>query len=317
MKNIPFLLDEKWAELLLVTTKNSPNKYAVSNHGRVISYKSNIETGRLLLKNNKKGSVPVLKVCDITKTYRFAIHKLVAKYFLLPPKDDCKYVLHIDRNSANNHYKNLVYANYADYRNHLLKKSNNNNGKIRLFVNELYMQVDVSLTERKYAITNFGRLISYENAVEDGIFINGTLHKDGYKIWRYKVAGKNNHQLFHRIVANYFLEKPNFDEVFVIHLDHNKTNNTVANLKWVNQKALNAHTSLNPVVQKYQAIFSNMSKINGRGKKLTVGKVLLLKKILQSAENTTRKKMLARQFGISSMQLYRIETGENWGWATV
>jgi len=31
-------------------------------------------------------------------------------------------------------------------------------------------------------------------------------------------------------------------------------------------------------------------------------------------EGKTRMKMIAKQFKISEMQLYRIKVGENWGW---
>jgi predicted DNA binding protein len=49
------------------------------------------------------------------------------------------------------------------------------------------------------------------------------------------------------------------------------------------------------------------------GAKLTESKVRLLKKKIFDPNRKTRLKMLAKQFGISEMQLYRIKSGENWG----
>jgi DNA-binding Xre family transcriptional regulator len=38
-----------------------------------------------------------------------------------------------------------------------------------------------------------------------------------------------------------------------------------------------------------------------------------LKKKLLDPNRKTRYKILAKQFGVSEMQLHRIKTGENWG----
>jgi len=40
---------------------------------------------------------------------------------------------------------------------------------------------------------------------------------------------------------------------------------------------------------------------------------MLIKKKLLDPNRKTRMKMLAHQFRISEMQLYRIKSGENWG----
>ncbi len=316
MKNISFLPNERWVTIILPEYYGQ-RRYAISNHGRVVSYTNTIETGRLLLKNTKPGVVAKLKIVSNNTTYRLAVNQMVAKHFLPKPDANCSYVLHLDRNSSNNHYQNLMYANYATYRKYLAKKDTTKTEEFRLHANEIWQTIDVGLTQRKYAITNYGRLISYSKSpIEDGVILKGSMHVDGYKIWKYNVAGKSMHKLYHRLVAEYFLQKPNEGDIFVIHLDHNKINNNASNLKWVNKQLLKAHSNLSSAVQKQQENFKNRSKINGRGNKLTVGKVLLLKKILNNPQRTTRKKILAKQFGISSMQLSRIEKGENWGWAT-
>jgi DNA-binding Xre family transcriptional regulator len=38
-----------------------------------------------------------------------------------------------------------------------------------------------------------------------------------------------------------------------------------------------------------------------------------LKKLISDPNRKTRLKMLAKQFGISEMQVSRIKSGENWG----
>jgi hypothetical protein len=43
----------------------------------------------------------------------------------------------------------------------------------------------------------------------------------------------------------------------------------------------------------------------------------MIKRKLSDPKRKTRMKMIAKQFGISEMQLYRIKTGENWGHVTI
>ena len=52
--------------------------------------------------------------------------------------------------------------------------------------------------------------------------------------------------------------------------------------------------------------------LNSDGRKLTVTKVMLIKKLLAKPDQKTRLKMIAKQFGVSEMQIRRIKSGENW-----
>ena len=137
-----------------------------------------------------------------------------------------------------------------------------------------------------------------------------------FKLFRFVKANKfsmfyfrkkgNKHASFyvHRAVALLFLKKKE-DENFVIHLDHNLDNNQVDNLKWVNRKNLVKHQLSNPL---------RVAAIERRpNAKLTEGKVRLIKRKIFDPNRKTRMKMIAKQFGISTMQLYRIKSGENWG----
>ena len=58
-------------------------------------------------------------------------------------------------------------------------------------------------------------------------------------------------------------------------------------------------------------------KIVGKGNKLTSSVVKIIKKRILNPNRKTRMKIIAKQFGISEMQLYRIKSGENWGHITV
>jgi hypothetical protein len=91
---------------------------------------------------------------------------------------------------------------------------------------------------------------------------------------------------------------------YVIHLDYKKENNYYKNLKWATREIWGAHMLEDPNYKKTRAEFT------GRGHKLTTERVKLIKKKLR--EGKTRMKVLAKQFGISEMQLYRIKVGINW-----
>ena len=166
-----------------------------------------------------------------------------------------------------------------------------------------------------YAISNYGRLVSFIDTVENGNELKGgTL--EGYKIFRFKynIEGKikNKQYFFYRLVAEYFIQKESEDQNFVLHLDYNKINDKVENLKWANQKQLTEHHSKNPLVIKAKQFIIEYNK-KADGRKLTSTQVIRIKKMLKREDNKTRLTLIAKQFNISTQQLWRIRTGENWG----
>jgi len=120
-----------------------------------------------------------------------------------------------------------------------------------------------------------------------------------------KVDGKTNLIYTHRIVAELFLEQDS-EKTYVIHKDFNKLNNDIGNLKYVTRKELYAHNAKNPAVIKKYPTYS----------KLNAGRVRIIKRKIFDPNRKTRMRIIAKQFGISEMQLYRIKSGENWGHIT-
>lgn len=166
----------------------------------------------------------------------------------------------------------------------------------------------------RYAISNQGRLISFKENILEGNELNGGM-VEGYKVFKYniKVDGKRKckHFLFYRLVAEYFLPKTDDTKSFVLHLDYDKVNDRLENLRWANQQELTAHHIKNPAVieGKAKTIAHN---IKADGRKLTSTQVIRIKKMLERKDNKTRLVMIAKQFNITTQQLYRIRTGENW-----
>ncbi|MEN2434807.1 helix-turn-helix domain-containing protein [Weeksellaceae bacterium A-14] len=129
-----------------------------------------------------------------------------------------------------------------------------------------------------------------------------------------KITNKNYINLsvvFHKAVAELFLDPPkNKKEKFVIHKDFDKMNNHVSNLQWASQEDLNARLKKHPkmILREFNRQFIETGP-QVRSSKLTELEVLTIKKRLK--RGYTLKK-LARQFGVSDMQIHRIKTGENW-----
>lgn len=168
----------------------------------------------------------------------------------------------------------------------------------------------------RYAISNFGRLLSFEEDMKKGRIVKGSL-SDGYRIFRYKVRDENNkirhkHVFLYKLVAQYFLEKETEDHVHVLHLDRNRANDYFKNLKWATKAEKMEHYKSSPrVIEAKKKLIEH--RIKSDGNKLTVMQAIRLKKRLLDPNRKTRLKLLAKEFGVSEMTLYRIKSGENWG----
>ena len=124
---------------------------------------------------------------------------------------------------------------------------------------------------------------------------------------------KNKQYFYYRLVAESFLVKESEDQIFVLHLDYDRANDDLSNLKWATKEQMLAHAKKSPyVIQAKKNLLEHNRKLDGQ--KLTITKVMLIKKMLANPDRTTRLKMIAKQFGVSEMQIRRIASGENWGY---
>lgn len=179
---------------------------------------------------------------------------------------------------------------------------------IRNYWNEEWKTIvfdDTISKKEKFKISSFGRVINCKGSKEflmDKSFING------YQTIPLKQEknGKSTSRYVHKLVAEHFLEQN--DGKFVIHLNYDKKDNRIENLKWVTKREKEIHQFTNP---QYRA--KPRKRTNT---KLTETKVKLIKRKINDPNRRTRMKMIAKQFGVSTMQLYRIKSGENWGSVT-
>ncbi|CAH0996981.1 hypothetical protein EMA8858_03117 [Emticicia aquatica] len=170
--------------------------------------------------------------------------------------------------------------------------------------------IDVEGVENppRYEVSNFGRLKSFQSSVK-GEIIKGSVIQ-GYKSLNIRLPkGKSFNRYVHKLVAETFVPKPSPDHKFVIHLDFDKLSNHFENLKWVTKDEMVSHNRENP------AVINKPIPKRTKNYKLTEIKVKMIKKLLQ--KDSTRLKMIAKQFGITHTQLNRIRSGENWGYVKI
>ncbi len=161
----------------------------------------------------------------------------------------------------------------------------------------------------KYKISNYGRIVSFTKDSEKGQLLK-LISSQGYKALQYKDKnGKVLSNYIHRLVAEYFLDPPQENQNIVMHIDYNRTNNYYQNLKWGTHRERFDHW------KKFKSDWFGDKKLEKPAySKLTESQVKLIKKKLLDPNRKTRMKIIARRFGVSEMQLYRIKRGENWGY---
>jgi len=168
------------------------------------------------------------------------------------------------------------------------------------------IEFDENIAEHEvYAISTHGRIKSYKVDRENGMVIKQSSF-GGYK--RIPLKQKTNRRTArytHKLVAETFIERTSEDQKYVIHLDYNKHNNNVWNLRWATKEEVEAHQKNNPM---YRSASKRITY-----SKLTPGRVKMIKRIINDPNRKTRMKIIAKQFGVSVQQLYRIKWGENWG----
>ena len=170
--------------------------------------------------------------------------------------------------------------------------------ELKLYSNERIAKLPYKTIQGiRYAITDYGRVISYLKKPEEGTFLKPSDIK-GYPCVSFRSKNKPYTFMVHRLVAEYFLDKPSSKHKYVLHLNFKKEDNYVYNLKWATGAENRMH-------------FRTNKRLKSKSQKLTEAKVIAIKKRL--LKGNTRLKMIGKQFGVSDMQIHRIKTGENWG----
>ena len=118
---------------------------------------------------------------------------------------------------------------------------------------------------KKYGLSSSGRVASYyEDIYTDGKLLNGSV-TTGYKTLNLHRPGNNGTLYLHREIARMFVKKSSPKQKYVIHLNHNKTDNSVKNLKWVSLDDMILHQQKSPAKPSSFGLSSPFPIIVARG----------------------------------------------------
>lgn len=104
------LAGEVWKPLIFSGWRQLRNKYAVSNFGRIASYKSEVLKDGKLLGGSLTTGYKTLNLHRPNNKGTLYIHREMAKIFLKNASPKKKYVIHLNHNKLDNHIKNLQWA---------------------------------------------------------------------------------------------------------------------------------------------------------------------------------------------------------------
>jgi len=101
---------ETWKQLVFTGWKQLRNKYAVSSHGRIASYKEEVLEDGKLLSGSLTTGYRTLNLHRPHNKGTLYIHREMAQLFLKKPAPAYKYVVHRNHKKLDNNIKNLRWA---------------------------------------------------------------------------------------------------------------------------------------------------------------------------------------------------------------
>lgn len=172
--------------------------------------------------------------------------------------------------------------------------------KLRKISDEVWKTIP--FTDKRYEISNYGRVKSYCYDTFNGRIVKPGSIK-GFLNVSLRVEGKKKSYLVHKLTAEMFVPRSSEQETVVIHLDWNKQNNYFKNLQWSTKEAS---------YKRMHAVLQENRKLSGKtvtSSKLKPEDVEVLKSMLQKG---VKQNVIAKLFRISEMQVTRIKRNENW-----
>lgn len=163
--------------------------------------------------------------------------------------------------------------------------------------------------QKKYLVSNTGKLASYYDSPKEAQKLKAKRIED-YHCISLRMHGVKKSLFVHRLVADAFLRQPTPKHKFVIHLDHNKSNNNASNLKWVTLEQQVEHRKSSPAVKR--ALKERILQDGNYSKVLTESKVRRIKEEIWNPKRKRTLKQIADANGVSEMNIYRIKSGEFW-----
>jgi len=139
------------------------------------------------------------------------------------------------------------------------------------------------------------------NVFTNGKKLSARYDKDGYKMVSMYIGKEKKTFKVHRLVAETYIPNPE-NKPEVNHDDGNKENNFVGNLLWA--------TSLENITHAIETGLRDTKGEMNAASKLTEKEVLEIREKFVPRKYTY--KMLAEEYGVSQMTIYRITSNKKW-----
>jgi hypothetical protein len=177
--------------------------------------------------------------------------------------------------------------------------------KVKSFWNEKWAPVEFGRETKTcdYQISSFGRIKSVEKTTGRERLLKGAKARGGLVMLNQKLKdGSTGIVYVHRFVAENFVDRESDEQEYILHQDYDKSNNNWTNLSWATEEEWKAYQKKNPNHKGRPARTKNY--------KLTETQVRMMKKLLKRGK--TKRKIIAKQFGVSENCAYKIEKGIRW-----
>lgn len=177
----------------------------------------------------------------------------------------------------------------------------NTTDKIMALADEIWVQTHIS---PNYLVSNFGRIKSLARPKAKERLLKTSTRCFGYHRVSLRTNGKQQHVFVHRLVLTAFVG-PAPDGMDAAHLDGNRDNNALTNLRWTTRRENCSHKHLHGT---HQAGEKNPHA------KLTFDSVQSIKKFLATG---MKQRDIAAMFAISEQAVSDIKRGRSWSHAAM
>ncbi|MCH2023530.1 MAG: hypothetical protein MK207_13725 [Saprospiraceae bacterium] len=183
--------------------------------------------------------------------------------------------------------------------------------KIKSFWNERWaiIKAKAPTKTKDYYFSDYGRLKSIDKLTENETLLRGSKTIQNFLQINLKLKDNIRQGFYvHKLVGEAFVPRERESQTFLIHLDRDNFNNHYNNLKWMDQREMTDFQIKN-------GVYHHENRKRSINYKMNPTRVKLLKQRLK--EGKTKKKILAKTFGITVEQLRKIEKGIDWKYVTL